>query len=78
MGDEKQIFKPWEPQQEMILAPSLEELNPDGHLVMAVSKMYRRQQYLSENDHFLTSIPDFWDNHDGGGRHYSVGKVSGE
>lgn len=35
----KQIFKPYEPQQAMLLPPSLEELIPEGHLVRIVYKM---------------------------------------
>lgn len=35
----KQIFKPYEPQQAMLLPPSLEELIPEGHLVRVVNKM---------------------------------------
>jgi transposase len=35
----KQIFKPYEPQQAMLLPPSLEELIPEGHLVRVVYKM---------------------------------------
>jgi len=35
----KQIFKPYEPRQAMLLPPSVEELIPTGHLVRVVSKM---------------------------------------
>jgi transposase len=35
----RQIFKPYEPQQEMLLPPSLEELIPEGHLVRVVNQM---------------------------------------
>lgn len=35
----RQIFKPYEQQQAMLLPPSLEELIPEGHLVRVVNKM---------------------------------------
>lgn len=35
----RQIFKPYEPQQAMLLPPNLEELIPESHLVRVVSKM---------------------------------------
>lgn len=35
----RQIFKSYEPQQAMLLPPSLEELIPENHLVRVVSKM---------------------------------------
>jgi len=35
----RQIFKPYEPQQALLLPPSLEELIPEGHLVRVVSEM---------------------------------------
>ena len=35
----RQIFKPYAPQQAMLLPPSLEELIPESHLVRVVSKM---------------------------------------
>jgi len=35
----RQIFKPYAPQQAMLLPPSVEELIPESHLVRVVSKM---------------------------------------
>ena len=38
----RQIFKRYEPQQAMLLPPSLEELIPENHLVRVVSKMIEK------------------------------------
>jgi transposase len=35
----RQIFKPYVPQQDMLLPPSLEELIPEGHLVRVINQM---------------------------------------